>query len=47
MIESKRIGNKIFRLAYANAIVRKLWIKRLISEEERDKLIEKNESCFI
>ena len=47
MIESKHIGNKIFRLAYANVIVRKLWIKGLISEEERDKLIEKNISCFV
>ena len=45
MIEIKNMGNKVFRLAYANVIVRKLWIKGLISEEERDKLMEKNKSC--
>lgn len=47
MIEIKNMGNKVFRLAYANVIVRKLWIKGLISEEERDKLMGKNKSCFI
>lgn len=34
--------NELFAAAYADAIIEQLWIKGLISEEERDKLYEKN-----
>ena len=35
-------GNKAFILAYANAIVERLWLKGLISEDEKNRLYEKN-----
>ena len=35
-------GNGDFAKAYADAIIERLWIKGLITEEERDRLYEKN-----
>lgn len=36
------INNKEAAAAYVNAIIERLWIKGLITEEERDRLYEKN-----
>lgn len=37
----------IIRCEVANAIVMQLWVKNLISTEERDKIIEKNKQSFL
>ena len=34
--------NSLFAAAYADAIIEQLWMKGLITEEERDRLYEKN-----
>ena len=34
--------NNDFAKAYADAMIERLWIKGLITEEERDRLYEKN-----
>ena len=36
------LESKALRLAIADAIVEKLWLKGLINEEERDRMREKN-----
>lgn len=36
----------IIKCEVANAIVMQLWVKNLISTEERDKIIEKNKQSF-
>ncbi|WP_275556921.1 hypothetical protein [Pumilibacter intestinalis] len=38
-------SNKL-KCEIANAIVMQLWVKNLISTEEKDKIIEKNKSSF-
>ena len=37
----------IIKREVANAIVMQLWVKNLISTEERDKIIEKNKQSFL
>ncbi len=37
----------IIKCEVANAIVMQLWVKNLISTEERDKIIEKNKQSFL
>lgn len=37
----------IIKCEVANAIVIQLWVKNLISTEERDKIIEKNKQSFL
>ena len=37
----------IIECEVANAIVMQLWVKNLISTEERDKIIEKNKQSFL
>lgn len=37
----------IIKCEIANAIVMQLWVKNLISTEERDKIIEKNKQSFL
>ena len=37
----------IIKCEGANAIVMQLWVKNLISTEERDKIIEKNKQSFL
>lgn len=37
----------IIKFEVANAIVMQLWVKNLISTEERDKIIEKNKQSFL
>ena len=37
----------IIKCEVANAIVMQLWVKNLISTEERDKIIEKNKKSFL
>lgn len=37
----------IIKYEVANAIVMQLWVKNLISTEERDKIIEKNKQSFL
>lgn len=39
-------SNKI-KCEIANAIVMRLWVKNLLSTEERDKIIENNKSSFL
>ncbi len=34
--------NNLFAAVYADAIIEQLWMKGLITEEERDRLYEKN-----
>lgn len=36
------VVNNDFAKAYVNAIIERLWMKGLISEEERNRLYEKN-----
>lgn len=35
-------GNKEFKIAYANAIVEKLWLKGLLTDEQKDRIMAKN-----
>lgn len=37
----------IIKCEVANPIVMQLWVKNLISTEERDKIIEKNKQSFL
>lgn len=37
----------IIKCEVANAIVMQLWVKNLISTEERDEIIEKNKQSFL
>ena len=37
----------IIKCEVANAIVMQLWVKNLISTEERDKIIEKNKQSYL
>lgn len=37
----------IIKCEVANSIVMQLWVKNLISTEERDKIIEKNKQSFL
>lgn len=37
----------IIKCEVANAIVMQLWVKNLISTEERDKIIERNKQSFL
>lgn len=37
----------IIKCEVANAIVMQLWVKNLISTEERDEIIEKNKHSFL
>ncbi len=39
-------SNKV-KCEIANAIVMRLWVRSLISTEERDKIIEKNKASFL
>ena len=39
--------SEIIKCEVANAIVMQLWVKNLISTEERDKIIEKNKQSFL
>lgn len=39
--------NSKIQCEIANAIVMQLWVKNLISTEERDKIIEKNKATFL
>lgn len=39
--------SKLIKCEIANAIVIKLWVKNLISTEEKDKIIEKNKLSFL
>lgn len=41
------IRSDIIKCEVANAIVMQLWVKNLISTEERDKIIEKNKQSFL
>jgi hypothetical protein len=35
------------KIAIANAIIERLWIKGLLTDTEKDKIISKNESSFL
>ena len=35
-------GNKEFKIANANAIVEKLWLKGLLTDEQKDRIMAKN-----
>lgn len=39
--------SRTFRLAYANAIIRLLWLDGLLTPDERNKMMEDNEKYFL
>jgi len=46
-MEKTKKESKAIKLAVANAIVQDLWVKGLITIEERDKIMEKNTNYFL
>jgi len=41
------MNERLFRIALANAIIEKLWLKGLLTDNEKKKIIEKNNISFL